>query len=72
MRTDFPVLTQWSDDEIGDTIDELQSTPAEILIYSPIGPFLVLSAIAIWRDGLSAWGIPPCKDYVSFCQMFAS
>ena len=24
-------------------------------------------AIAIWRDGLAAWGIPPCKDYIDAC-----
>ena len=40
--------------------------------YSPIGPFLVLSAISIWRDGLAAWGIPPCRDYVAFCAALPS
>ena len=67
VRTDYPVLGAWSDAEIKDTKSSLKSTTAEILIDTPIGPFIVLSAIAIWRDGLSAWGIPPCRDYVDFC-----
>ena len=67
VRKDHPVLAEWSDDEIKATVENLQSTVAELLIYSPIGPFIVLSAIAIWRDGLAAWGIPPCKDYIDAC-----
>ena len=67
VRKDHSVLSAWSDDEIKDTVNSLDSTFAELLIYSPIGPFLVLSFIAIWRDGLDAWGIPPCKDYVGLC-----
>lgn len=71
VRTDFPVLNAWSNDEILATYQDLSSTPAEIFIYSPLGPFFVLSAISIWRDGLSAWGIPPCKDYIGACQDLA-
>ena len=61
VRKDHPALSGWSDGEIQTTVESLKSTPAELLIYSPLGPFLVLSAISIWRDGLSAWGIPPCS-----------
>ena len=68
VRADHPVLSGWEDNEIKDVVNELETTPAELLIYSPIGPFLILSAISIWRDGMSVWGIPPCKDYVGFCQ----
>lgn len=71
VRSDFPILESWADDEIKDVVNDLKSTPAELLIYSPIGPFLVLSAISIWRDGMAPWGIPPCKAYVGFCQALA-
>ena len=67
VRVDHPVLSGWSDGEIKNTVADLKTTPAELLIYSPIGPFLVLSAIAIWRDGLAAWNIPPCASYSSIC-----
>lgn len=70
VKKDQPTLASWTDAEISDVLDEMVSTPAELLIYSPIGPFLILSAISIWRDGLSAWGIPPCKDYVGVCKDF--
>ena len=62
VREDHPALKAWSDEEILVTRLSLKSTPVEILLYTPIGPFIVLSAIAIWRDGLSAWGIPPCRE----------
>ena len=72
VRKDYPNLGDWSDGEIETTVNSLSSTFQEILIYSPIGPFLVLSAIAIWRDGMAPWGIPPCKDYVDFCANLPS
>ena len=50
----------------------MNSSLSEVLIYSPIGPFLVLSSIAIWRDGLSVWGIPPCRDYLGVCADLAN
>ena len=34
----------------------MSSTPLELLLYSPIGPFLFLSAIAIARDGIDLAG----------------
>lgn len=71
VRNDFPVLSGWSDQEIKQTVDSLQTTPAELLKESPIGPFLVLSAWSILRDGLGASGpnqiLPPCKEYLDFC-----
>ena len=33
----------------------------------PVGPFLLLSGIAIWRDGMAPWGILPCRDYLDVC-----
>ena len=50
----------------------LQSTPTELLVNSPLGPFIVLSGISIWRDGLAAWNIPPCKEYLDVCQNIPS
>ena len=67
VRRDFQVLKEWSDVELRDTLGKMTSTPAELLIYSPLGPFVVLSSIAIFRDGLSVWGIPPCRDYLGLC-----
>ena len=66
-RKDLPALASWSDLEIEATYTSLNSTPQELLIQSPLGPFLILSAISIWRDGLAVWNIPPCKDYLDFC-----
>ena len=71
VRKDHPVLSNWSDIQIRDAISELKPTLAEILIQTPIGPFLVLSAIAIFRDGLSAWGVPPCREYIGACAALA-
>ena len=71
-RKDFPALSSWSDDEIEATYTLMKSTPSEILFQSPIGPFFLLSGLAIWRDGLSAWGIPPCREYLDFCQSIPS
>ena len=72
VREDHVVLSSWSDDQIRDAVSELKPTLSEVLIQTPIGPFLVLSAIAIFRDGLGAWGIPPCRDYVDFCAGLAT
>ena len=74
VRADLPALGQWSDKEIEATIDALKSTPIELLVYSPIGPFLLLSGISIFRDGMelgAAGRLPPCKDYVTVCAQFA-
>ena len=65
VRADHATLIDWSDDEIKATVNSLMSTPTEILINSPIGPFLVLSALAIWRDGLDVWGIPPHPGFLA-------
>jgi len=51
VRKDEADLSAWSDDEIEATVDSLNATPLEILIDTPIGPFLFLSAIAIAQDG---------------------
>ena len=70
VRTDLPALGSWTDDEIDVTIKSLRSTPFELLVYSPIGPFIVLSSLAIVRDGmdLGASGrLPPCREYLDFC-----
>lgn len=67
-RKDLPALSSWSDDEIEATFTYMQSTPSELLFNSPIGPFLVLSGLSIWRDGMAAWGIPPCKTYLDLCE----
>ena len=67
VRKDHPVLSSWSDGEIDATVNSLKTTPAELLVNSPIGPFLLLSAISIWRDGMEPWNIPPCKEYLEFC-----
>ena len=67
VQRDHPVLASWSAAEIEATVNSLRSTPAELLTESPIGPFLVLSSIAIWRDGLAAWNIPPCSTYMDIC-----
>ena len=72
VKKDHPVLSTWADADIDATVLSLKSTPAEVLIYSPIGPFLILSAISIWRDGMAPWGIPPCREYVGVCaSLFA-
>ena len=68
VRKDHKALVEWTDDEIKATFMSLKPTPAELLIYSPFGPFIVLSAISIWRDGLSAWNIPPCASYLDVCK----
>ncbi|EOD30921.1 hypothetical protein EMIHUDRAFT_99210 [Emiliania huxleyi CCMP1516] len=67
-RKDLPALSSWSDDEIEATFTYMQSTPSELLFNSPIGPFLVLSGLSIWRDGMATWGIPPCKTYLDLCE----
>ena len=67
-RKDLPALSSWSDAEIEATFTYMQSTPSELLFNSPIGPFLVLSGLSIWRDGMAAWGIPPCKTYLDLCE----
>ena len=67
-RQDLPALASWSDEEIEATYNAIQSTPLELLVNTPIGPFFLLSSFAIWRDGLSAWNIPPCKEYLDLCQ----
>ena len=72
VRKDHPALKGWSDEELRDTLFDMNSSLSEVLIYSPIGPFLVLSSIAIWRDGLSVWGIPPCRDYLGVCADLAN
>ena len=55
-RSDHPVLSEWSDEELKTTIDEMQSTPLEILLYSPLGPFFLLSVLAILTDGIDLTG----------------
>ena len=55
-----------------DRVPPLQSTPSEILLGTPIGPFIILSAISIWRNGLAAWNIPPCKEYLALCESIPS
>lgn len=67
LRSDHPALADWSDAEIGLALKELKTTPLEVLTDTPIGPFLVLSAIAIWRDGMGPWGIAPCREYLDVC-----
>jgi hypothetical protein len=67
VRSDYPVLEGWSDDEIRDTLYDMNSTLAELLLYSPIGPFIVLSAIAIFRDGQPSFGVAPCREYLALC-----
>lgn len=71
VRSDHPVLKDWSDNEINDTIDDLDSTLVEILVQSPIGPFLVLSAISILRDGmdLGEWGKIEPMEALSFLKI---
>ena len=49
--SDHAVLSEWSNDDIKDTVADIKSTPLEILIDTPIGPFLFLSTIAIAQDG---------------------
>jgi len=67
VRSDHAVLAEWSDAEIRLALKELKTTPLELLTDSPIGPFLVLSSIAIWRDGMAPWGIAPCRAYLDLC-----
>ena len=67
VRSDHAVLAEWSDAEIRLALKELKTTPLELLTDSPIGPFLVLSSIAIWRDGMAPWGIAPCRAYLELC-----
>lgn len=67
VRKDFPIFSTWSDQELEVTLDELGRSASELLIYSPFGPFIVLSSIAIFRDGLVAWDIPPCREYTAIC-----
>ena len=67
VRQDYPQFTDWSDEELESNLSELGRSAAELLIYSPFGPFIVLSTIAIVRDGLSVWGIPPCREYTAVC-----
>ena len=51
VRSDHAVLAEWSNEDIQDTVADIKSTPLEILIDTPIGPFLFLSTIAIAQDG---------------------
>ena len=51
VRSDHAVLSEWSNEDIADTVADIKSTPLEILIDTPIGPFLFLSTIAIAQDG---------------------
>lgn len=67
VRNDHPVLSDWSDAEIRATVNSIKPTASEIFLLTPIGPFFILSGVAIWRDGLTAWGIAPCKTYMDFC-----
>jgi len=68
-RKDLPALASWSNIEIEATYNALERTPSEIFVNSPLGPFFLLSSFCIWRDGLAAWSIPPCKEYLDFCQI---
>ena len=67
VRSDHAALADWSDAEIALALKELKTTPLEVLTDTPIGPFLVLSAISIWRDGMVPWGIAPCREYLDVC-----
>jgi len=71
VRSDHPILNDWSDGEINDTIDSIESTVMEVLVQSPIGPFLVLSAISILRDGmdLGEWGKIEPIEALSFLKI---
>ena len=51
VRSDHPILAEWSDDELAVTKSSLSATPVELLTQTPIGPFLFLSSIAIVRSG---------------------
>ena len=66
-RQDHPILSGWSDEEIKGTVGSLKPTVKEIFVETPIGPFIVLSSFAIWRDGMAPWGIPPCREYLDIC-----
>ena len=67
VRADYPILNEWSDAEIRLVVQEIKPTPTELFWGTPLGPFLILSGISIWRDGMEPWGIPPCRDYLDAC-----
>jgi hypothetical protein len=71
VRSDHAILDSWSDDELKETINSLTATPQELLIYSPIGPFIVLSTLAILRDGmdLGTWGKLEPIEALSFMKI---
>lgn len=58
VRKDYPELAGWSDDEIADACRDMRPNAKELIVDSPIGPFLVLSAISILRDGLGCTSGP--------------
>ena len=47
VRKDWPVLGEWADDDLKDTMSEIKPNFVEIMKDTPIGPFLVLSSISI-------------------------
>jgi len=67
VRVDHPVLKDWSDGEIQATLEAIKTTPLELLIYSPIGPVIALSALSIFLEGSVSLGIPPCSEYINGC-----
>ena len=71
VRADYPELTGYSDEKFDVAFDTMGRTFEELFIYSPLGPFVILSSIAIFRDGLSIWGIPPCREYLGLCTTWS-
>jgi|EP00966_Prymnesium_polylepis_P223650 hypothetical protein len=56
LRQDHPALSSWSDVELAEFITQMRSTPLEILVATPIGPFLFFSGIALLqKEGI----LPP-------------
>ena len=67
VRADHPALLTWADAEIATALRALRPTAFELLTQTPLGPFVFLSGLAMLRDGVDAWGLPPCQQYLAGC-----
>ena len=57
VKSDYPVLASRADEDLRNALYDLKPTTQELLMYTPIGPFIVLSTIAIRLNGLAPDGL---------------
>ena len=53
VKEDYPVLASRNAADLRNALFDLKPTPMELMQYTPIGPFIVLSTIAILLNGVA-------------------